>query len=317
MTALAGARVLVTGAGGFVGPHLAAALAARGARVRGAGLGPPPAGTPLERWDDVDFAELAQARDAVAAARLDALVHLAGQSSAARSFESPEETFRANVSGTWSLLEAVRVEAPATRVLVVSTGEVYGPVAPGTRAREDAPFAPVSPYGLSKAAAEEVARAYAEHHGLDVVRARAFGHTGPGQTTRFVVPSFAKQVADLEAGRGEPLLRVGNLDVTRDLADVRDVVEGYCALLERGERGAVYNVCRGEGTNLRDLVSVLVALARVPVGIEVDPERFRPADLPWIVGDPSAIARATGWAARRSLAETLRDVLEEWRARVR
>jgi GDP-4-dehydro-6-deoxy-D-mannose reductase len=130
-----------------------------------------------------------------------------------------------------------------------------------------------------------------------------------------VVPSFAQQIAAIEAGRGEPVLRVGNLDVTRDLTDVRDIVEGYVAVLERGRRGEVYNLCRGSGVNLRDLVADLAGMARVQVRIEVDPARLRPADTPWLVGDPTRVVRETGWSARRELPGTLRDVLDEWRAR--
>ena len=317
MTALAGARVLVTGAGGFVGPHLVAALVASGAHVRGAGLGAPSAGTPIESWHEADFSDMTGSAAAIAAAPLDAIVHLAGQSSAARSFEAPEETFRANVSGTWTLVECVRLHTPGTRVLVVGTSEVYGSIEPGTRAAEDAPYRPVSPYALSKAAAEQVARAYHDTHALDIVCARPFGHTGPGQTPRFVIPSFAQQIAGIEAGHSEPVLRVGNLDVTRDLSDVRDIVAGYVALLERGVRGRVYNLCRGEGTLLRDVVARLAAMARVEVRIEVDPARSRPADMPWLVGDPSLVERETGWRTERPLEQTLADVLAEWRAAVR
>jgi GDP-4-dehydro-6-deoxy-D-mannose reductase len=281
--------------------------------VRGAGLGAPREDTPLEDWREADLADAGQAQAALAAAPCDAIVHLAGQSSAARSFEAPEETFRANVTGTWALLEAMRLLAPAARVLVVGTSEVYGAIAPGTRAAEDAPYRPVSPYALSKAAAEQVARAYAETHGLDVVCTRPFGHTGPGQSPRFVVPAFAQQIAAIEAGRAEPVLRVGNLDVTRDLSDVRDVVAGYCALLEHGRRGLTYNLCRGEGTNLRELVAELAGVAHVKIRIEVDPARLRPADIPWLVGDPTLVARDTGWRVRLPLSDTLRDVLEDWR----
>ena len=147
------------------------------------------------------------------------------------------------------------------------------------------------------------------------MRARAFSHTGPGQSPDFVVPGFAQQIAAIEAGHAKPVLRVGNLEVTRDLSDVRDVARAYVALLARGERGTAYNVCRGEGVRLTEVVRRLVALARVAVRVEPDPARLRPADVAWLVGDPSRIARDTGWRAEIPLERTLADVLEEWRGR--
>ena len=313
--------VLVTGASGFVGPHVVRALVAGGARVQG--LGPeavPPAGAadaPLERWHPADLRDPAALAAAVARAAPDAIVHLAGQSSAARSFEAPEESFAINALGTWNLLEAVRAAAPRARVLIVGTSEVYGPQPEGSRVAEDTAFRPVSPYALSKAAADALAEVHARQNGLDVIRTRSFGHTGPGQTTRFVTPAFAEQVAEIEAGRREPVLRVGNLEVTRDLIDVRDVARAYLALLERGRSGAAYNVCRGAGVKLTDVARMLIERARVAIRIEVDPARMRPADVPWLVGDPAAIERDTGWRAGIPFARTLDDVLEEWRGRVR
>ncbi len=306
---------LVTGANGFVGPHLARALAAAGGRVHGVAIGEPPAGLPLHGWHVADLREVESIAAAVEAVRPDAVVHLAGQSSAALSFEDPRATFQINALGTWNLLSAVHTAAPRARVLVVGTSEAYGPQPEGSRVAEDAPFRPVSPYGLSKAAADAFADVAHRAWGLDVVRTRSFAHAGPGQTPRFALPSFAHQIAAIEAGRAEPVLRVGNLEVTRDITDVRDVAEAYVALLERGRAGVAYNVCRGEGVRLAALVQALVARARRSIRIEVDPARVRPADVPYLVGDPSAIQQDCGWRARIAIERTLDDLLTEWRER--
>jgi GDP-4-dehydro-6-deoxy-D-mannose reductase len=308
-------RVLVTGVSGFVGRHLAAALRAGGHEVHGLGLQPAPPELGLAADHTADLARVTEVEAALAASAPDAVVNLAGQASAARSFEDPSETFRVNTAGALTLLEAVRRRCPRARVLMVGSGEAYGPQPEGSLVGESVPFRPVSPYALSKAAADSGGAAFAKAHGLDVVRTRSFAHSGPGQDARFVIPAFAQQIARIEAGNGEPVLRVGNLQVTRDISDVRDVAEAYRALLERGVSGAAYNVCRGEGVTLSAVAARLCALARVPVRIEVDPARVRPVDVPYLVGDPSAIARATGWSAAIPFERTLLETLEDWRNR--
>ena len=308
-------KCLLTGGAGFVGSHLARALLDQGVELHGVGTEPTHGGLPLESWHVADVRELEGVRRAVAAVKPDLVLHLAGQSSAARSFERPLETFHANALGTWNVLESVRREAPRARALVIGSGEVYGPQPEGTRTAEAAPFRPVSPYALSKAAADLLAELAASIHGVDAVRTRSFSHTGPGQAPTFIVPSVAQQLAAIEQGRSEPVLKVGNLDVTRDLSDVRDVVRAYVALLERGRAGAVYNVCRGEGVRLTEVIDRLVRRARVPIRVEVDPSRYRPADVPYLVGDRGAIERDTGWQPEIPLDRTLDDCVEEWRAR--
>jgi len=282
--------------------------------VHGYGLGELHGPAPAS-WRSGDILDAAALGAAVAAARPTHVVHLAGQASAATSYREPVETYRTNAIGTWTLLDAVRCHAPAARVLVIGSGEVYGPQPAGTRVAEDAPFRPVSPYALSKAAADALSEAFARRHGLTVLRTRSFGHTGRGQSPVFAVPSFARQIAEIEAGRAEPILKVGNLEVTRDLSHVGDVVSAYLALLERGRAGAAYNVCRGEGVHLRALVEDLVGRARVPIRIEVDAARVRPADISYLVGDPSALIADTGWRVATTLEQTLDSVLDDWRAR--
>jgi GDP-4-dehydro-6-deoxy-D-mannose reductase len=311
------ARILITGVGGFVGFHLARRISERGDAALGVGIEPAPATTAqflAGAWRaDIRQAEALEA--AIAEARPSAIVHFAAQSSEASSLERPVETYSVNALATLTLLETVRRVVPRARVLVVGTGEVYGPQPAGSRVAEDTPFHPVSPYALSKAAADAIAESCGRIWTLDVIRTRSFGHIGPGQMDRFVVPSLARQIAEIESGRREPVLQVGNLEVTRDLTDTRDVVEAYLGLLERGQTGAAYNVCRGRGTRLADLVRSLCERARVPVRIEVDASLLRPADISYLVGDPAAIARATRWKAEIPLEHALDEVLEEWRRR--
>jgi GDP-4-dehydro-6-deoxy-D-mannose reductase len=314
---VSGRRILVTGVGGFVGPHLVRAI--KGRKDVPIGLSnqsvSPSARILLAEEHVLDICDTPRLTETIAAARPDAVIHLAGQSSVGRSFENPAETFGANATGTWTLLEAVRSAAPRARVVCIGSADVYGPQPEGSRVREDAPFHPVSPYGLSKAFADSAAAFYASKFGLDVVRTRSFAHIGPGQSDRFVVPAMARQIAAIEAGQCEPELRVGNLDVTRDLTQVGSVAEAYLGLLDRGRTGSVYNICSGQPVRLSDVAHLLVRRARVPVRVEVDPNLMRPADIPYLVGDPGAIARDVGWRASVDLDLSLDQILDEWRAR--
>jgi len=315
-------KVLVTGAGGFVAGHLLDFLRAEHPEtelfglVRPHGTAPGPAGgaiTVLEA-DLNDPASLEPVLDAVTP---DRIVHLAGQSSVHLSWIDPGGTLRTNVLGIVHLLDAVRRRGLAPSVLVVGSAEEYGMVDPADLPlREDMPLRPSSPYAVSKVAQGLLALQYGPAGGLRILRTRTFHHTGPGRGETFAESSFARQIAEIEAGKRPPVLQVGNLDAVRDYSDVRDVVRAYWALLDRGEAGEVYNVCSGRGRRIRDLLEVLLAASGAKVEVRVDKDRLRPSDVPALVGDPARLRAATGWQPRVSLEDSLRELLQDWRQRV-
>jgi len=314
-------RALVTGASGFVGPHLCAALEAHGCEVWTTDRSPAPPGrsqsqAAASRHSRCDLADAAAVRALVESTRPEWIFHLASLSSVAHSFENPSEVLLGNLGAACNVLEAVRRAAPRARLLVVGSAEQYGAVPEGEQPiRETQPFRPASPYAVGKVAQEYLALQYAATWGVDVVLARSFNHSGPGQSDRFVLPAFAAQIAACEQGRQEPVLRVGNLDVWRDFLDVRDVVRAYVLLAERGEHGTAYNVCRGETFRIRDLLDGLLAQARRPLRVEPDPARWRPVDLPVLRGDPSRLRERTGWSPSLDMHRTLGDLLDDWRGR--
>lgn len=254
---------------------------------------------------------------AISDIRPDWVYHLAAVSSVRQSLEDPAEAFQVNTVGTRNLLEAVRCIGITPRILVVSSAEAYGDSANlGRPLREEDPLLPVSPYGASKAAAEAVASRYVREFNLEIIRVRPFPHTGPRHSPQFVFPDWARQMAEAEDGRRPPHLHVGNLDVRRDISDVRDVVAAYQLALERGVAGAVYNVCSGRVYTLRDVLQVLTGLSRLEVEVRAEPERLRPQDLRVLVGTPQALHACTGWEAATPLRQTLEDLLTYWRSRL-
>ena len=312
-------RVLITGAGGFVGRHLAHRCAAEGATVVGCGRDPVPEGAlSVADYLRADLSDAAQAAEAVAAARPEHVFHLAASASVAASWSDPAAVLANNVSSTANVLEAVADAAPEARVLVACSGEQYGPV-PAERlpVTEDQPLRPQNPYAVSKASADLLAGFYADAHSLDVVRTRAFNHAGPGQATAYVVSSFASQIAAAEAA-GETRLEVvtGNLSVRRDFTDVRDVVRAYALVLERGVAGEAYNVCRGESVAITDILAGLGAHSGLELAQRTDPSLVRSHDVMEIRGSHAKLTEASGWTPEIPLERTLRDTLDWWRERV-
>jgi len=318
--------VLVTGAHGFVGGHLLELLRGEHPEVQAFALVRPRGGAPVPRPGgatilEADIDDAAAVSAALATARPDRIVHLAGQSSVHHSWIDPGATLRTNVMGVVHLMEGLRAAALRPRVLVVGSADEYGIVDnPGVPVAEDTPLRPVSPYAVSKVAQGQLALEYAVPGGPEVLRTRTFPHTGPGRGEAFAESSFARQLVEVAAGRRPPVLSVGNLDAVRDFTDVRDVVRAYWLLLERGPHGVarpetVFNVCSGRGVRVGDVLRRLIDLAGVQVEVRQDPSRFRPSDIPVLIGDNRRLRAATGWEPRIGLDQTLRDLLEDWRER--
>jgi GDP-4-dehydro-6-deoxy-D-mannose reductase len=304
--------VLVTGASGFAGSHLLDRLRGTGDIV--AWSRSHAAREDGVRWQQVDVRDGVAVRAALRELRPDRVYHCAGVAHVSESWSSPTAPLAVNVLGTQYLLDGLRRSGRQCRVLVTGSATIYAPsTSPLT---EESPLRPDNPYGTSKLAQELLALRAAAEDGLDVVVARAFNHTGPRQTPAYMAPSIARQIVSIEAGHGEPVIRVGNLEVERDICDVRDVVAAYVALMHGGVSGEVYNVASGAGHAVREVVETLVGLSRVAVRIEVDPARVRPIDNPRLVGDASKLRQLTGWSPAISFEQMLLDLLNSWRATV-
>jgi GDP-4-dehydro-6-deoxy-D-mannose reductase len=305
-------RILVTGIEGFVGGHLARHLTSSGHSVFGLHWADAPAGLPgeLHKGDVCDFDGT---RSLLEKTRPDGIIHLAGISSVALSESRQMTTYEVNALGTLKLLEAVRQLQLKCRVILISSADVYGRSNIGRPLSEDLPSLPLSPYALSKHMTAEAGRFYRRAFGLDVVILRPFSHTGPGQATTFVFPKVANAIAQIERGKREPIIEMGDLQVRRDYTDVRDVVRAYGLALERCAHGETYNVTSGNPVIIKEGVDYLCGLSRAPVEVRSSAAKFRPHDIPLLTGDSSKFSAATGWKTEIPFTQTLSDLLDYYR----
>jgi GDP-4-dehydro-6-deoxy-D-mannose reductase len=297
-------RAAVTGSSGFVGRHLVRYLRGLGDEV-----------VTLDHTGDepVDVTDTHRVRDVFRAARPDAVYHLAGLSHVGDSWDAPEVVFRVNAGGALSVLRA-SADAGVSRVLVVGSADEYGVVDAGDLPiTEEAAVRPITPYGASKAAGDVLALQAFLGDGLGTLRVRAFNHTGPGQSAAMLVPGLAARIAASEKS-GAREIRVGRLDIVRDITDVRDVVRAYRLLVEHGTPGDAYHVCSGRGVSVQDVAEAMLAMSDAPVELVVDADLVRPVDVPRLVGSPAKLCAATGWQPEIPLKQTLHDVLDAARA---
>ena len=300
---------LITGAAGFAGGHLLDRLTAEGLSVLawsrpGGQHGAPRPGV---HWTSVDLLDRAAVRAAIESARPSIVYHCAGSAHVQDAWRSPVQALRANALGTHLLLDTLQDVSPETPVLITGSGLIY--TQQPRAIVEDDPIGAATPYGLSKLAQEMTAG----WSGIRTFLARPFNHAGPRQAASYATSAFAQQLAEIEAGRREPVLRVGNLDAQRDITDVRDTVRAYQAIAACGVPRRPYNVCSGRAHSMRALLDILMSFARARVRVEIDPSRLRPSDTPLVLGSHARLTADTGWVPEIPIEQTLADLLDYWR----
>ena len=313
-------RVLVTGITGFAGSHLADAMLRMGdVEIFG-----------ILRWRsrteniehfrsrvtllECDLRDSTSTRDALEAVRPDWIFHLAAQSFVPTSWNAPHESISTNALGQLNLFEAVCRIGIKPRIQLACSSEEYGLVhADELPIRESNPLRPLSPYAVSKVTQDLLGYQYFKSYGMDVVRTRGFNHEGPRRPNVFVASDFAWQIAEVEKGRRDPVIHVGNLDARRDFTDVRDMVLGYWLALEKGEPGEVYNICSGKAYSIRQVLDLLLGMTECRLEVREDAKRLRPSDVPVLLGDNTKFRQATGWEPHIPFEQTLRDELDFWR----
>jgi GDP-4-dehydro-6-deoxy-D-mannose reductase len=316
-----GKRILITGASGFVGSHLVDHLALDSdnllfgthfSKNKSKSLDKPKDGIELL---DVDLRNEEEVYSLIDKVKPDIIYHLAAFTSAADSFKSPRETVLNNIACQINIFEAMRKsDLLNSKTLVVASAEVYGSVkAADLPMNEETPLNPTNPYAVSKLAQDFLGRQYYLSYGLKTIRVRPFNHVGPRQAPIFVVSSFAQKIVEIEKGKREPVLPVGNLEAKRDFTDVRDVVKAYSLLMEKGEFGEVYNIGSGVSYKISQILEMLLSFSSAKITVNVDKSLFRPIDDPELVCDPSKVNKLTGWKPEIPIEKTLKDTLDYWR----
>ncbi|HVA96625.1 MAG TPA: GDP-mannose 4,6-dehydratase [Candidatus Acidoferrales bacterium] len=314
-------KVLITGITGFVGNHLASHLLSQkeyeviGTYRSESGLDSLGGIKEKIRLTRLDLQDAPAVEKVITSEKPDYIFHLAAQASPAKSFTTPVETMTNNIVSEFSLLETLKKnELTGIRVLIISTGEIYGMVTPtDIPVDEETPLRPASPYAVSKIAQDYLSLQYHLAYKLDIIRLRPFNHIGPGQKEGFVVADFAKQIAEIEKDKKEPVISVGNLDAKRDFTDVRDMVKSYELALQKGKSGDVYNIGSGKSRKIDDILQMLLSFSSKKIDVNVDHSRFRPIDVPEIICDCSKFHYLTGWKSEIPFEKTLQDILDYWR----
>ena len=315
-------RVLITGVTGFAGSHLAEFCLKNNHEVCG-----------VRRWRsrteniehiagdieliEADIRDADSVRSALIQAAPDYIFHLAAQSFVPTSWNAPTETLTTNIVGQVNIFESMRHLGLDCPIQLACSSEEYGMVFPDeVPIKETNPLRPLSPYAVSKVTQDLLAYQYQQSYGIKTVRTRAFNHTGPRRGQVFVTSNFAKQIAEIEAGKKEPVIEVGNLEAKRDFSDVRDVVRGYWLAAEKGQPGEVYNIASGRSVSIREMLDILLAQTDREIEVRQDQARMRPSDVEMLWGDAAKIRKATGWEPQIPLETTLSDLLNWWRERI-
>jgi GDP-4-dehydro-6-deoxy-D-mannose reductase len=312
-------KVLITGIAGFAGSHLVELLLSKKYSVFGT----------VEHGDacknvcqlkgklnliECDLTDFNSVKKVLQKTKPEEIYHLAGYSSVGKSFFNPLLVFQTNFYGSLNLLECIRQQKLDSKILLVSSVEIYGKVKPNQiPIKEDIPLAPISPYGTSKAGVDLLAYQYFRSYGLKTIRVRSFNHIGPRQNRGFVVPDFASQIAGIEKGWQKPIIQVGKLSFIRDFTDVRDVVKAYYLLMKKGKIGEAYNLCSGKGYKIKFILEHLLSLTSQKIKIKIGENQTRPTDIPILIGNNKKVKSKTGWSPKIPMEKSLEDTLNYWR----